>query len=204
MFVTFAIDPTFTDVVAKMLGVERALDAKRLPATWRVEPGVKVPTPVSPTGPKIPRMFEVPAFIETVAKTFGAERAFDAKRLPATCKVEPGVKVPTPVRPTGPKIPRMLEVAALSDVEAKTFGAERALDAKRLPATWRVEVGTLVPTPVSPTGPKIPRMLDTEALSDVDANTTGVTSAFDAKTLPWTWRFELGVAVPIPTKNAGP
>ena len=124
-----------------------------MPTTWRVEPGVKVPTPVSPTGPKIPRMLAVPAFIETDAKTFGAERAFDAKTLPTTCKVDPGVKVPTPVSPTGPKIPRMLEV---------------------------------------------------EALSDVEANTTGDTSAFDAKTLPWTWRFEVGVAFPIPTKNAGP
>ena len=49
-----------------------------LPWTCRVEPGVKVPTPVRPAGPKIPRMLDVAAFIETVANTFGAERAFEA------------------------------------------------------------------------------------------------------------------------------
>jgi hypothetical protein len=33
MFVTFAIAPTFKDVVANTFGAVRAFDAKRLPAT---------------------------------------------------------------------------------------------------------------------------------------------------------------------------
>jgi hypothetical protein len=129
-------------------------------------------------------MLEVAAFKDVEANTTGAVRAFDAKRLPWTWRVEPGVKVPTPVRPTGPKIPRMLDAAAFKDVEANTTGAVMAFDAKRLPWTSRVEPGVKVPTPVSPTGPKIPRMLAVPAFIETVANTTGLTSAFDTKTLP--------------------
>jgi hypothetical protein len=49
-------------------------------------------------------MLAVPAFIETVANTFGAERAFDVKRLPPIWRVAPPTAgtVPTPTTPEVP------------------------------------------------------------------------------------------------------
>jgi hypothetical protein len=134
----------------------------------------------------MPNILDVAAFMETVAKTFGAEILVDAKTLPWTWRVALGVRVPTPVRPEGPKMPKMFEVAAFSDVVAKTFGACRAFDAKTLPWTWRVALGVRVPTPVRPEGPKMPKMLEVAAFREVVANTTGAEILVDAKTFPWT------------------
>jgi hypothetical protein len=83
----------------------------------------------------MPKMLEVAAFREVVANTTGAEILVDAKTFPWTWRFAPGVKVPTPTKPVGPKTLRTFAVSAFSDVVAKTFGACRAFEANRLPWT---------------------------------------------------------------------
>ena len=101
--------------------------------TWRFAEGVRVPTPVIPAGPKMPRMFEVAALRDVEAITTGLCRAFDAKTLPWTCRFAVGALMPTPTSQAGPNILVVFAVRALIDVVAKTFGAWRAFEANRLP-----------------------------------------------------------------------
>jgi hypothetical protein len=152
---------TFIEVVAKMLGAERAFETHTLPATLRVAPPVVpafVPIPTDPEVPKMDAVFVIPVtFIEVVAKMLGAERAFETHTLPATLRVAPPVVPAFVPIPTDPEVPKMAAVFVIPvtfiEVVAKMLGAERAFETHTLPATLRVDPAPLVPTPTKPLGP---------------------------------------------------
>ena len=100
-------------------------------------------------------VFAVKTFIEVVAKTLGAERAFEAHAFPPIWRVAPALlgTVPTPTTPRGPKILAVFAVKTFIEVVAKTFGTESPFDTKTFPATLRVEPEPFVPTPTKPLGP---------------------------------------------------
>jgi hypothetical protein len=90
----------------------------------------------------------------------------------------------------------------LAEVLALTTGAVRAFEPKRFPATWRFEPGVKSPTPTKP-GPEVAKMdavFRVPTLAEVLAMITGAEREFEPKTLPWTWRFALGVESPTPTR----
>jgi hypothetical protein len=104
---------TLAEVLAFTTGAERAFDPKRLPWTWRFALGVRVPTPTRP-GPDVAKMdavFRVPTLAEVVAKTFGAERAFEPKKFPRMSRLYPDDVVPTPTDLAVPKIDTVFSVA---------------------------------------------------------------------------------------------
>ena len=76
----------FIEVRANTLGDTTELEANTFPATLRVAPPVSpafVPTPTDPDVPNMAEVLVVPTtFMEVVAKTLGAERAFDAYAFP--------------------------------------------------------------------------------------------------------------------------
>ena len=72
--------------------------------------------------------FRVVTF-SVVMSIFETKIVFETLTLPVTSRVEPGVKVPTPVRPAGPNMLVTFATAALREVCAETTGAERAFDA---------------------------------------------------------------------------
>ena len=61
----------------------------------------------------------VRAFMETVAKTFGADRALEAQTFPATLRVAPPPVVLIPTNPVVPNIPVTFTLGMLA-VVAKT------------------------------------------------------------------------------------
>jgi hypothetical protein len=104
-----------------MKGAERAFDAQTFPPTWRLAPAPAglVLIPTTPEGPKMLAVLDVRAFIEMVAKTFGAESAFEAQTSPATLRVAPPPVVLIPTNPVVPKIPVTFTLGMLAD-KAKT------------------------------------------------------------------------------------
>ena len=108
---------TFIDTVASTTGAERAFDDQTLPPTCRFapEPGL-VLIPTQPRGPNMLAVLDVRAFIETVAKTYGAERAFEAQTFPATLRVAPPPVVLIPTNPVVPNIPVTLTLGILAVV----------------------------------------------------------------------------------------
>jgi hypothetical protein len=79
-------------------------------------------------GPDVAKMdavFRALTLAETVASTFGAWRAFEANRLPATWRFARGVASPT-LTMLGPELAKMdavFKAWIFAEVAAKTLGA---------------------------------------------------------------------------------
>ena len=168
--------------VAKMLGVEIALETYTFPATLSAAPEPTVPIPTKPEVPNIAAVFVTPAtFMETVAKTLGAERAFDTYAFPATLRVAPEPTVPIP---TNPDVPKMAEVfvtpVTFIETVAKTLGVESALETNAFPATLSAAPDPTVPIPTKPDVPKMDAVLTTAEFMETVANTFGAEIELDA------------------------
>ena len=80
-------------------------------------------------------MFRVGVFIEVVARTTGAVRAFDAYKLPKTCRLAPGAEVLMPRRPVELYILCVFRIDEMFMVVTIALGAVMAFEAYKLPAT---------------------------------------------------------------------
>jgi hypothetical protein len=117
-------------------------------------------------------VFAVRAFIETVAKTLGAERAFDAQTLPATLRVAPPPVVLIPTNPVVPKIPVTFTLgilAVVANTELNLFvelpKVEKAEPARMFPekveeAPWTVRFCWRITFPVVFESPKFVTSFD--------------------------------------------
>jgi hypothetical protein len=117
---------------------------------FRDAPDAVVLIPTRPAVPKMAEVFREAKLALVVAKTFGAESAFEAHTFPATLRVAPEARVPIPTRPRGPVMNAVLSVLTFALVVTKTLGVERAFEVHVFPATLRVAPPPVVFRPTVP------------------------------------------------------
>ena len=93
-------------------------------------------------------------FMEVVAKTRGAVRAFDAYRLPWTCRFAEPVEVLIPTKPVELYRDWVFRIDEIFSVVTTALAAVTAFDAYRLPAIERDASVAFVPIPTVPFVPE--------------------------------------------------
>jgi hypothetical protein len=174
--------------VGKTFVVVSELEIHTFPRTLRVAPAPVVLIPTKPDDPKMAEVFKEARLALVVAKTLGAESAFEVQTFPATLRAAPAPVVLIPTKPDGPKMAAVFREARLALVVAKTLRAERPFETQTFPATLRAAPAPVVLIPTKPDDPKMAAVFKEATLVFTVAKTLAAERAFEVQTLPATLR----------------